>query len=73
MRNPWYGCRQIVSDTAWEGYEAVPRQVMAGYSVIGSEVYSLADASTSRHLHIVGARSFVQFVAGTIGRVLLAM
>src|SRR5690625_1239318 len=29
---------QVVSDTSWEGYEAIPRQVMAGYSVIAKEI-----------------------------------
>ncbi|HLR13208.1 MAG TPA: diaminopropionate ammonia-lyase [Burkholderiaceae bacterium] len=29
---------QIVSDTTWEGYQEIPRQVMAGYSLIAKEV-----------------------------------
>ena len=29
---------QIVSDTSWEGYEDVPRKVMAGYTVMAREI-----------------------------------
>ena len=29
---------QLVSDTSWEGYLDVPRQVLAGYSIISAEV-----------------------------------
>ena len=37
--NGWY----VVSDTSYEGYINVPRQVMAGYTVMASEVMKQAD------------------------------
>jgi diaminopropionate ammonia-lyase len=36
QRNGWV----IVSDTAWSGYDAIPRQIMAGYTVIMEEAVS---------------------------------
>lgn len=42
-KNGW----QVVSDTTWDGYEEIPRLVMAGYSVLAAEVgESLAQAPT---------------------------
>jgi diaminopropionate ammonia-lyase len=35
-RNGW----TIISDTAWPGYEAIPRQIMAGYTMIMEEAFS---------------------------------
>eukprot|EP01052_Picozoa_sp_SAG31_P012514 SAG31_NODE_734_length_12489_cov_6.922034_1_plen_1297_part_00 len=40
---------QIVSDTSWDGYEDVPRKVMAGYSVMSKEV--MAQMGTDRPTH----------------------
>ncbi len=43
QQNGW----QIVSDTSWEGYEEIPRQVMAGYSLIATEIaHALSQAPT---------------------------
>jgi diaminopropionate ammonia-lyase len=35
-RNGW----TIISDTAWPGYDAIPRQIMAGYTMIMEEAFS---------------------------------
>ena len=35
-RNGW----TIISDTAWSGYDAIPRQIMAGYTIILEEAFS---------------------------------
>ena len=39
-RNGW----QVVSDTSYEGYEDVPRDVMQGYAIIAAEVVEQRDA-----------------------------
>lgn len=36
---------EVVSDTSYEGYEDVPRDVMQGYGVIAEELLALADAA----------------------------
>lgn len=55
---------QIVSDTTWEGYQDIPRQVMAGYSLIAQEVFDqIAQAPT----HV-----FVQAGVGGIAASLMA-
>ncbi|MFA5490668.1 MAG: diaminopropionate ammonia-lyase [Candidimonas sp.] len=41
--NDW----QVVSDTSYEGYEAVPRDVMQGYAVIADELVEQAAAAGS--------------------------
>ena len=41
--NGWF----VVSDTSYEGYINVPRQVMAGYTAMASEVLEQADAPVS--------------------------
>ncbi|MGF6572544.1 diaminopropionate ammonia-lyase [Paraburkholderia fungorum] len=38
----------VVSDTSYEGYEAIPRDVMQGYGVISSETIVQLESSTSR-------------------------
>ena len=43
---------QIVSDTSWEGYETVPIQVMAGYSVMASEIVEQLNGDIPSHLFI---------------------
>lgn len=35
---------QVVSDTSWDGYEAVPRDVMQGYGIIAAEVVAQSGA-----------------------------
>ncbi len=41
---------QIVSDTSWEGYRDVPRQVMAGYSVMVREILDQLDGEELTHI-----------------------
>ncbi len=41
--NDW----QVVSDTSYEGYEAVPRDVMQGYAIIADELVEQAPAADS--------------------------
>eukprot|EP01047_Picozoa_sp_COSAG01_P082472 COSAG01_NODE_16859_length_1198_cov_1.825296_2_plen_105_part_01 len=40
---------QIVSDSSWDGYRDVPRQVMAGYSVMSQEI--MEQMGTDRPTH----------------------
>jgi diaminopropionate ammonia-lyase len=42
-RNGW----QIVSDTAWPGYEDIPRDVMQGYAVLAMEAEEAIEARSS--------------------------
>lgn len=39
---------QVVSDTSYEGYEDVPRDVMQGYGIIAAEVVEQLDAKRTR-------------------------
>lgn len=34
---------EIISDTTWKGYEEIPTQIMAGYSVLANEVHASLD------------------------------
>lgn len=54
----------IVSDTTWEGYETIPRQVMSGYSLIAKEVFDQVDPAPT---HV-----FVQAGVGGIAAALMA-
>jgi diaminopropionate ammonia-lyase len=71
-RNGW----QVVSDTAWEGYEDIPRWVMQGYTTMLSEAQEqLAAQGLSRPTHIfvqagVGslAAAAIGFYAGLFGQ-----
>lgn len=49
-RNGW----QVVSDTSYEGYEEIPRDVMQGYAVIADEVFGPHDASPYTHVFLQG-------------------
>lgn len=53
----------IVSDTAWEGYEEIPRLIMLGYSRMMEEVFGPEPAAGSREPAIV-------FVQGGVGGLL---
>lgn len=46
--NSW----QIVSDTSWEGYETVPVQIMAGYSMMAEEIVQQLDGKIPSHFFI---------------------
>lgn len=49
--NGWF----VVSDTSYEGYEEVPRQVMAGYSVLASEALEqLSGVGVPTHVLLQG-------------------
>ncbi|MCA3601076.1 MAG: diaminopropionate ammonia-lyase [Methylobacterium sp.] len=56
-RNGW----QIVSDTAWPGYEDVPRDVMQGYAVLAME----AEEAGAKPTHV--------FVQGGVGGIAAAV
>lgn len=43
---------QVVSDTSWEGYEAIPLEVMAGYSVMAEEILTQLDGAIPTHFFI---------------------
>ena len=43
---------QIVSDTSWEGYEDVPRQVMAGYTVMSREIMDQMGQERPTHIFL---------------------
>ncbi len=55
---------QIVSDTSWPGYEEVPKLVMAGYSVMASEIVGQLD---ERPTHI-----FIQAGCGGLAGAMIA-
>lgn len=41
---------QIVSDTSWEGYQEIPTQVMAGYTVLAAEVIEQLGDTKPTHI-----------------------
>lgn len=41
---------QILSDTSWEGYETVPVQIMAGYSVMANEIIAQLGDDIPTHI-----------------------
>ena len=41
---------QIVSDTSWEGYQEIPTQVMAGYTVLAAEVIEQLGENKPTHI-----------------------
>ncbi|MBK1614895.1 diaminopropionate ammonia-lyase [Rubrivivax gelatinosus] len=43
----------VISDTSYEGYEAVPRDVMQGYAVIADEALELAPDGPCPYSHVV--------------------
>jgi diaminopropionate ammonia-lyase len=43
---------QIVSDTSWEGYESVPLDVMAGYTVMAREIVAQLNGVVPTHCFI---------------------
>jgi len=59
---------EVVSDTAWEGYEIVPKWVMQGYSTLLSEAQEqLAGQGLSRPSHIFVQAGVGSLAAATIG------
>lgn len=55
---------QIISDTSWEGYTEVPRQVMAGYTVLMRE--TLQQLATTRPTHILLQAGVGAFAAAMV-------
>ncbi len=50
-RNGWF----VVSDTSYDGYVEIPRQVLAGYTVMTAEIVEqLRDASPLTHVFVQG-------------------
>ncbi|WP_095131661.1 diaminopropionate ammonia-lyase [Pseudomonas sp. Irchel s3h14] len=45
---------QVVSDTSYEGYEDIPRDVMQGYGTIAAEVVEQADGQAFTHVFLQG-------------------
>ena len=51
----------LVQDTAWDGYEAVPRDIMVAYKLVAHEVMEYCDQATVTPTHVllqVGVGSF---------------
>ncbi|WP_321964868.1 diaminopropionate ammonia-lyase [Paraburkholderia sp. J7] len=48
--NGWH----VVSDTSYEGYEAIPRDVMQGYGTIAAEVIEQSDGAAWTHVFLQG-------------------
>lgn len=49
-KNEWF----VVSDTSYEGYEDVPRNVMEGYSLIASEIIDQMNGTIPTHVFVQG-------------------
>ncbi|SHO43189.1 diaminopropionate ammonia-lyase [Desulfopila aestuarii] len=60
--NRWY----VVSDTSYEGYEDIPRDVMQGYAIIGAEVIEqcLCRQETPAFSHVILQGGVGGFAAG---------
>ena len=56
---------QIVSDTSWPGYDEIPKQVMAGYSVMADEI--IQQLGNERPTHI-----FIQAGCGGLAGAMIA-
>lgn len=44
----------VVSDTAWPGYETVPRMVMCGYALIADEIAAMPETTAPTHVFLQG-------------------
>lgn len=59
---------QVVSDTAWEGYEEIPQWVMQGYTTMLSEAQEqLAGQGLSKPTHVLVQAGVGSLAAATIG------
>lgn len=64
QRNGW----EVVSDTAWEGYESIPTWVMQGYTTMLSEAQEqLAGQGLSQPTHLFVQAGVGSLAAATIG------
>lgn len=59
---------QVVSDTAWEGYDEIPKWVMQGYTTMLSEAQEqLAGQGLSKPTHVLVQAGVGSLAAATIG------
>lgn len=63
VRNSWF----VVSDTSWPGYESIPALIMAGYTVLTTEMLRELDQKTQRPTHV-----FVQAGVGGLAAAVCA-
>src|SRR3954447_22714717 len=56
----------VISDTSWPGYEAIPRQVIAGYSTIFAEVDATLAASGTAGPDLVAVQMGVGALAAAV-------
>jgi diaminopropionate ammonia-lyase len=64
QRNGW----EVISDTAWEGYESIPKWVMQGYTTMLSEVQEqLAGQGLDKPTHVFVQAGVGSLAAATIG------
>lgn len=64
QQNGW----EVISDTAWEGYEDIPQWVMQGYTTLLSEAQEqLSGQGLSRPTHILIQAGVGSLAAATIG------
>lgn len=57
---------QVVSDTSYPGYEAVPRDVMQGYAIIADELSAPGDVVSCPYSHVVLQGGVGGFAAGVL-------
>ncbi len=60
--------RLVISDTAWEGYERIPRWVIDGYATIFQEIDAQLDALGARQPDLVAAQMGVGALAASVVR-----
>jgi len=66
LKNGW----EVIQDTAWEGYEDVPKWIMQGYSTLGQEVIEQLQGEIPTHIFLqAGVGAF----AGVIASVFVSM
>lgn len=63
-RNGWH----IVADTAWPGYEEIPRRVMEGYTVLAEEAVQALTAPPTHLVLQAGVGSFAAAIAWSFAR-----
>ena len=64
-KNGW----TVVQDTAWEGYEDVPRWIMQGYATTAREVMQALDGKAPTHLFLqAGVGAFASVMAAAFVR-----
>ncbi|WP_226036123.1 diaminopropionate ammonia-lyase [Aquibacillus saliphilus] len=57
----------VIQDTAWEGYEEIPKWIMQGYSAIATEVINQSESKKPTHLFLqAGVGSFASAIIGSV-------